>query len=186
MFEIRDSDSWDCFRCNTSQIITQRIACYEFFEYVRREMSRAATLKDPGFWSQDYSRCCLPKKRPAENSEEKKNKKKKGTVDPDYNPLMDKPDIQVQPPSTSTNVQSFIKGIVLPKPIQLLPRFPMNKSKDNDIEFVRQIPAPHVTIGPRAAYRTILPNPMRPSKYQLFRPEVLKKPILLNNFGYMF
>ncbi|RZB39488.1 uncharacterized protein BDFB_002093, partial [Asbolus verrucosus] len=178
MFEIRDSDSWDCFRCVPSQIITQRIACYEFFEYVRREMARASSVNNSEIWSKDHSRCCSSKRRAMENGEEvKRPKKKKGDVDPDYNPILEKPIVVPSPqPSlsstmhTSTPIKAQFstanKGIVPPKSVQILPRF--NKPKDNDIEFVRHIPAPQVGINPVrpggsvTGYRTMLPPHMRP------------------------
>ncbi|KAJ3658740.1 hypothetical protein Zmor_010463 [Zophobas morio] len=182
MFEIRDSDNWDCFRCNQSQIITQRIACYEFFEYVRREMSLAATLPTSEIWSKDYSRCCGAKKRAAENAEEtKKAKKRKSETDPDYNPLAEKvvdesnaaSTIVANPLATSTprlQMPTLSKGIVLPKPIKFVPRYTMSKAKDNDIEFVRQIPAPHVTVSAttRPTYRTILPTPGNAARAGIF------------------
>ncbi|XP_044254333.1 uncharacterized protein LOC123004887 isoform X2 [Tribolium madens] len=158
MFEIRDSDSWECFRCNSSQLITQRIACYEFFEYIRREMSWM-NGNNPEVWSRDYSRCCGgEKKRPATSGEEKKAKRKKWESDPDYNP--NKPnDSKIIPPDPLAIPGSKI----VPKPpIQIVPRYTLigNKTKDNDIEFVRQIPAPFVTINPtnRPQFRTILPS----------------------------
>jgi hypothetical protein len=172
MFEIRDSDNWDCFRCAPLQLITQRIACYEFFEYVRREMSRASTLKSSEIWSTDHSRCCSMKKRALENGEDvKKIKRRKGEVDPDYNPHAETSNVlsMSPPPLTPYPSSSTFGGVlggrtesVLSKPVHILPKYTV-KTKDNDIEFVRQIPAPKVTItaGPRPTFRTILSSNLK-------------------------
>lgn len=190
MNDIKNSDDWECFRCNQSQIIVQRVACYEFFEYVRRESSRASTLNDPEFWSKDHTWCCgngPAKKRPAENGiEVKKPKRRKAPVDPEYRPEMDRPPpVQTTPVSSFTTAATsgqFVRNtVLLPKPpVQLIPR-PYQKDKDNDIEFVRKIPAPKVVLNPirkptlnmAPGYRSFLPTGIhvRPGMYQslLFR-----------------
>ncbi|XP_008192759.2 uncharacterized protein ADD1 isoform X1 [Tribolium castaneum] len=173
MFEIRDSDSWECFRCNSSQIITQRIACYEFFEYIRREMAWTANANNQELWSKDYSRCCGGDKKRSAVGEEKKTKRKKSS-DPDYNPFVDYS--KMSEPKTDPLAFGGNK-VTLPKLVQIVPKVNSvgDKTKDNDIEFVRQIPAPHVTINPtnRPAYRTILPavRPgLQPSTYVRLNP----------------
>lgn len=170
MFSIRDSDSWDCFRCNMAQIMTHRVACFEFFEYVHNERQRAATLKNSDIWSNDYSRCCANKKRPAEDDqlgmqglgqgpEMKKIKRKKLSTDPDFNPLLElnvrnaspiqksieSPTISYAVPlQNQTNTNS---GVLNPPSINVLPRI-VNRQKDNDIEFVRSIPPPRIQVNP--------------------------------------
>jgi hypothetical protein len=135
-------------------------------------MSRASTLKSSEIWSTDHSRCCSMKKRALENGEDvKKIKRRKGEVDPDYNPHAETSNVlsMSPPPLTPYPSSSTFGGVlggrtesVLSKPVHILPKYTV-KTKDNDIEFVRQIPAPKVTItaGPRPTFRTILSSNLK-------------------------
>ncbi|KAJ8964025.1 hypothetical protein NQ314_005165 [Rhamnusium bicolor] len=121
--EIRDSDDWYCFRCNPSQLTPLRVHCAEFMEYVRREISRAATLENATtFMTTDFTQCCLSQKKkytePLPN--EPKKKKRKSSVDPDYDPFREQDSPQ---PSTSGVKPQTAEAIgPVTKPVPILPR----------------------------------------------------------------
>ncbi|KAJ8976549.1 hypothetical protein NQ317_011813 [Molorchus minor] len=120
--EIRDSDEWLCFRCNPLQLTALRIHCAEFMEYVRREISRAATLENAtSFMTTDYTQCCLSQKKKYVDphpSEPKKKKRKSSMNDPDYDPTRDAPSPQ---PSTSTAKSGDLEDATQ-KPVPILPK----------------------------------------------------------------
>ncbi|XP_018580112.1 formin-like protein 7 [Anoplophora glabripennis] len=118
--EIRDSDDWYCFRCNPIQLTQLRVHCAEFMEYVRREISRAATLENAtSFMTTDYTQCCLAQKKKYvdPNMPEQPKKKRKKWVDPDYDPVMDLVDT-----SKTNNVSPEIKASPSAKVVPILPK----------------------------------------------------------------
>ncbi|XP_050300373.1 uncharacterized protein LOC126738929 isoform X2 [Anthonomus grandis grandis] len=100
--EIRESDDWNCFRCEPEQLSILRAACAEFMEYYTRELSRASSLAEshPEVMTTDYTTCCLspePKKDESKTPAVNRNRRKRSDyeVDPDYTPIKD----DDQPPS---------------------------------------------------------------------------------------
>ncbi|CAH1105757.1 unnamed protein product [Psylliodes chrysocephalus] len=77
---IRDSDYWECFSCNPSQIMHLKVQCYEFVKYVTSETVRIKNGPQSEFYmSIDYSQCCL-------NASRKKRSKRQ---DPDFVPYVE-------------------------------------------------------------------------------------------------
>ncbi|KAJ8919378.1 hypothetical protein NQ315_016471 [Exocentrus adspersus] len=105
--EIRDSDDWFCFRCNPAQLISLRVHCAEFMEYVRREIS-VALLK-----RKNWQTLVIQVNQ--------KKKKRKIHHDPDYQPVFDKPELNKPNKSVPAPVRPEVQ-VVTSKPVSILPK----------------------------------------------------------------
>ncbi|XP_066146477.1 uncharacterized protein [Euwallacea fornicatus] len=90
--EIRNSDDWNCFRCDPGQLSSLRASCAEFMEYYRTELARAHTLAgtNPDLMTTDYTKCCstpVVKKEESNTSVVQKVRRKRKEEDPDYSPI---------------------------------------------------------------------------------------------------
>ncbi|XP_060531402.1 uncharacterized protein LOC132705017 [Cylas formicarius] len=119
--EIRNSDDWNCYRCQPTQLARLRASCAEFIDYYRTELARVSSLaeKMPELMTTDYTGCnvvCNSKTQKKENGkpsqEPRKRKRKDSSDDPDYRPV-----VEEEPPRKRLN------PVVAPTtPIQIAPR----------------------------------------------------------------
>ncbi|KAF7287221.1 hypothetical protein GWI33_002041 [Rhynchophorus ferrugineus] len=99
--EIRDSDDWNCFRCDAPQLSYLRAACSEFMDYYRNEMARVRPLAEsqPELMTTDYTKCCSnPEPKPEESkvapqAKLNRRKRKDSSDDPDYKPVTEEEEV---------------------------------------------------------------------------------------------
>ncbi|XP_030761331.1 uncharacterized protein LOC115886369 [Sitophilus oryzae] len=192
--EIRDSDDWNCFRCDSKQLGYLKASCAEFMNYYRTELRRVQVLAEqhPELMTTDYTKCCSNDENKPEESSEKaqqaaktvRRKRKDSSDDPDYKPVLD----DGGDPFTRKSVPAVLIPSTVNKqvPAPLRPLLPKGGVAPVPTTGIRQILLQKPTAGgpPRPMFKvgntTFRAKPGVPTSYTIQRPTLVNNRTILN------
>ncbi|XP_030759930.1 uncharacterized protein LOC115885233 [Sitophilus oryzae] len=191
--EIRDSDDWNCFRCDSKQLGYLKASCAEFMNYYRTELRRVQVLAEqhPELMTTDYTKCCSNDENKPEESSEKaqqaaktvRRKRKDSSDDPDYKPVLD----DGGDPFTRKSVPAVLIPSTVNKqvPAPLRPLLPKGGVAPVPTTGIRQILLQKPTAGgpPRPMFKvgntTFRAKPGVPTSYTIQRPTLGQTPSII-------